>query len=138
MFKKGVEALKTVLEDEKVSKKIANYLYRDKITVEDFNWTVYQVIGILLEKNDLKTIVEDIKNNRIGWESPVYDSVREKIQEHDDFIVKPFEVVEGVVECPRCHSKKTWSVQKQTRSSDEPMTTISRCAECSNTWNYSG
>ena len=56
----------------------------------------------------------------------------------DDYLTKPFEVVDGVVTCPKCQGMKTWSVQKQTRSSDEPMTTFSRCALCNHQWSYSG
>ena len=88
--------------------------------------------------SEMKSIASAVKSGKIGWKSPTYDSVSTKIEEFDEYLAKPFEVVEGVVECGKCHSKKTWSVQKQTRGSDEPMTTFSRCVECGNQWTYSG
>ena len=86
----------------------------------------------------MKNIATDLKKGNVGWKNPLYNNIESKIQEHDDYIVKPFEVVDGVVKCPKCQNSKTWSVQKQTRSSDEPMTTFSRCVTCGHQWAYSG
>jgi len=98
-------------------------------------WVIYQVYGLLLsEAKSLVEVTQDAKERKIGWKSPTYDAVSARLQEHDDYIVRPFEVVEGVTECGKCGSRKTYSVQKQVRSSDEPMTTFSRCVECGNSW----
>lgn len=42
-------------------------------------------------------------------------------------------VIEGIYTCPKCGSKKVTTVQKQTRSSDEPTTEFNSCV-CGNTW----
>jgi DNA-directed RNA polymerase subunit M/transcription elongation factor TFIIS len=103
---------------------------------KDFNYQdiVYEILGIEEEDDAL----ERIKNRQICWKNPIYDDITKKIEEIDDYLVKPFDVVDGVVECGKCGSKKTWSIQKQTRSSDEPMTTFSRCVACGHKWSYSG
>lgn len=106
---------------------------------DEYKWVVYQTIGHLIENpKRLKEIGDEIKKGKIGWKNPIYNSIESKMNEFDDYLVKPFEVVEGISECSKCHSRKTWSVQKQTRSSDEPMTTFTHCVDCGNKWTYSG
>ena len=100
---------------------------------------VYQIYGMLLkDTSEKKDTFYQVKKGRIGWNSPIYDKVREQIQEQENYLINPIEVAEGVSTCPKCQSNKTFSVQKQVRSSDEPMTTFLRCVRCSYTWTYSG
>lgn len=142
MRQTGSKALATVTKDRKLCSKLEKYIYtaiqnsNEEIRLDLYNWIIYQTVGLML--SETPNLKKTIKNGQVGWKSPIYDEITEKIIEHDDFIVMPFEVVEGVVECPKCGSAKTWSVQRQTRSSDEPMTTFSRCATCNHNWRYSG
>lgn len=137
---KSVEALGCVLKQEKNCQIFEKYIYeKTKLEPEIYVWCIYQVIGLLMQKSsEMKELLGKIKDGKVGWNSPTYEKVSEKIEEFDNYLVKPFEVVEGVVECGKCNSKKTWSVQKQLRGSDEPMTTFSRCVECGHQWSYSG
>lgn len=97
----------------------------------------FQAYGLILQGKTKDEVVNWIQNGRVGFSSPVFDEF-EKIQhEYDDFMCNPVNVVEGVVACS-CGSKRTFSTQKQTRGSDEPLTTFSRCVECGKTWSYSG
>ena len=73
------------------------------------------------------------KDNK-GWEDPIFSSHRKKEEEYDLYIQSPIEVEEGVLVCPKCKSKKVLSFQTQTRSSDEPMTTIAKCVSCCFEW----
>lgn len=100
-----------------------------------------------LNENDTKRILYQLffdrdfsclANDTVLWKHPHYTDIARIIHEQDDYLTNPFTVEEGVVECYKCGSKKVWSVQKQIRSADEPMTTISRCTECGNNWTYSG
>lgn len=43
-------------------------------------------------------------------------------------------VPEGSYTCRRCRSKRIVTIQKQTRSADEPMTCFHTCVECDNRW----
>ena len=44
------------------------------------------------------------------------------------------DVPEGSYRCGRCKSKRIITVQKQTRSADEPMTCFHTCSECEKRW----
>lgn len=139
---KGIQALSSALKSEKncqmFEKIIYNFCIEDKSVVK-YNWYIYQVLGLLLKDiQNMKSHFKDLKSGKIGWNSTTYDSVRSKIIEHDEYLVKPFDVVEGVAQCGKCGSKKTWSIAKQMRSGDEGTSTISRCVECGNHWVYSG
>lgn len=100
----------------------------DLITL--YNWGVYQCVGFLLEKDaEYKKILGVVKQGHIGWDSPTYHEAKKKLEERDSYIENPFEVSEGVVECTKCGSMKTYSFQKQLRSGDEGMTTFFICME---------
>jgi len=43
-------------------------------------------------------------------------------------------VITGIVDCPRCESKLTTSIELQTKSGDEPMTLFSKCFNCDKRW----
>lgn len=133
-----------VLKQERNCEAFEKYIYSHLKKEQEFNidiyrWCVYQVYGLLIQDlSKMKETAAIVKEGKIGWASPTYDCIRDKIAEFDEYLVNPFDVVEGVVECGKCGSKKTWSVQRQTRASDEPMTTFSRCVGCGNQWTYSG
>lgn len=109
--------------------------------IDLYKWCVYNVIGILGETEtaaEKKHIANEVKKGKIGWKSSFYNEVSAKIDEFDEYLVKPFEVTEGVNQCGKCGSKKTWNIQKQVRASDEPMSVFSRCVECGHSWSYHG
>jgi len=142
---KGIKALSSVLKSEKNCQMFEKIIYNlcskeDSVECElKYNWYIYQVVGLLLQDiGNMKMYFGDVKAKKIGWNSTTFDSVRSKIVEHDEYLVKPFDVVEGVAQCGKCGSKKTWSIAKQMRSGDEGTSTISRCVECGNHWVYSG
>ena len=140
MRKIGINVLSTVSQKESIL--FEKYIYRqakkfdDKVRKEMYLWFIYQTVGLLLM--NVKKPLKQIKKGKVGWKSVTYEKIIATLQEHDDYIVMPFEVVEGVVECPKCEGSKTWSVQKQTRGGDEIMTTFSRCVNCGHDWRYSG
>ena len=57
--------------------------------------------------------------------------------EQDNFLIKPLEIEEGVLEC-KCGSKRVFSYQKQCRGGDESSTTFAECVACKSKWIYSG
>lgn len=116
-----------------LGKKIAREIRKKTLTEND----IYQVYGTLLQSGEKETLAL-LATNKIGRESPMYDTVREQILEQENYLINPVEVAEGVTSCPKCGSNKTFSAQKQTRGSDEPMTTFSRCVKCHYNWSYSG
>lgn len=144
----AISALQTVLTKREncitFEKLVFNRLNLDleqDINKSVYKWCIYNVIGILGEsenQEEKKQIANDVKKGKIGWKSSFYDNISAKIDEFDEYLVKPFEVTEGVNQCGKCGSKKTWNVQKQVRASDEPMSVFSRCVECGHSWSYHG
>lgn len=99
---------------------------------------IYQILNNEEELNkivDIETFKIEIE--KMGWNCSIYEDIREKIEEQDNFLIKPFEVEEGVLEC-RCGSKKVFSYSKQVRSCDEGTTVFASCTECKATWTHSG
>ena len=139
---KGKQALGTVLKQEKNINIIEKYIHNTTEKSEDYETTykkiIYQTIGDIIKGNNIKLVVENIKHEMVGWKHPVFKDISQRIEEHDDFIINPFEVEEGVTECRKCGSKRVFTYSKQVRSSDEPMTTFAKCVKCKSNWTYSG
>lgn len=128
------KALRTVFKSEKNVRLFMKEL-EDRENAED---VAYSIIGDKLADLPLSEIRKSLRENKIGREHPTFDEISARIAEQDDYILKPIDVEEGVQVCPRCGSSRTISYQKQTRSADEPMTTICHCVECDKGWHYSG
>lgn len=138
MYKKGYSILSLSTSNTKIINYILDELKKEELNEKNFLWIIYQISGYFLNSTATKKILQNVKHKKIGWKDPIYENVTNLIQEHDDYIIKPFEVVDGVLTCPKCGGSKTWSIQRQTRSADEPMTTFSRCVMCGHNWKYSG
>jgi DNA-directed RNA polymerase subunit M/transcription elongation factor TFIIS len=69
------------------------------------------------------------------WNHPVFQEYRIKLEEEDNFLENPnIGIEEGIIECIKCKSKRTYSYQKQVRSSDEGFTLFVTCANCNASW----
>lgn len=141
----GKIALGTILNIEKNITVLEKYIFEaasssidNEDQIEDnYNEYIYQVIGDIIAGNKLKSTLSNIKAGKLGWYHPSFDETKFKLEEQDNFIMNPFEVAEGVLEC-RCGSKRVFSFQRQLRGSDEPMTTFAECVSCHSKWTYSG
>ena len=69
----------------------------------------------------------------VRWSSVLFRKDQERIAERFE-PGKPPLLKEGGIECRRCHEKKVFFYQLQTRSGDEGMTTFYTCANCFNRW----
>ena len=140
--KLGVKTLSTVLKKKQNIDIIEKYIHKKSKLYEDYDYIynniLYQIIGDIIDKQNNKQIIVNIKNNFILWNHPTFTEIKNRIKEHDDFIINPFEVEEGVTECKNCGSNRVFTFSKQVRSSDEPMTTFARCVLCNKKWTYSG
>ena len=138
---KGRLALSTVLKKNVhiIEKNIYKITKNDNDKKhQNYNKIIYQTIGDIINGINIKIILENIKKGKIGWKHKMFDEVLNRLTEHDDFIVCPFEVEEGVTECKKCGSKRVFTYSKQVRSQDEPMTTFAKCVKCKSNWTYSG
>lgn len=99
----------------------------------------YDILGHLAPSSslaDLKECIKAIYTKRILKNDPLYDTYRDIQNEEDHFLLHPFTIEEGVLECSRCGSKRTISYQKQTRSADEGSTTFAKCVDCKKQWRH--
>jgi DNA-directed RNA polymerase subunit M/transcription elongation factor TFIIS len=145
---KGSTCLNLVLSDQPknctiFNKHLTNHSFDgDEFDASEYLRNVYQTchdINISKESGKkLNPILQRIKQDKIGWKHPCYDNAAFKQHEHDDYLVTPFHVEEGVNECKRCKSRRVISYQIQERSSDEPMSTYCTCIKCGAEWKYSG
>lgn len=113
--------------------------YIDVISIEedDKQELLYEIsLHLLNNKKSIKELIYFLDKGTLGYNHPRYEELRFQQEEEDRFATTPFEIEEGVLECERCGSKKTFSFQKQTRSADEGATTFAQCVECGNKWRY--
>ena len=138
---KGKLALATVIKQEKNISVVEKYINKTAKKGEDYDTVyvkiIYQTVGDILKGKDLKILVKDIKKELICWNHPTYTSIKNRLDEHDEFIINPFEVEEGVTAC-KCGSVRVFTYQRQVRSADEPMSTFAQCVKCKAKWTYSG
>jgi DNA-directed RNA polymerase subunit M/transcription elongation factor TFIIS len=140
---KGIEVLENILTNKKNVTLFEKQIYVQAIknTEEDpdsiYIEYLYEISSQLKQNPKIIPIFENLKKGKIGWNNSNFDTIRKKQQDKDEFLVNPFEIEEGVQECNKCGSKRTFSYQKQTRSADEGMTTFLQCV-CGHKWRYSG
>ena len=139
---KGKRALALVMTKEKNIAIFEKNAYKLSICSDmSYEELISQIVYDFLELKGVpnRPIVlnKRLKRLLIGWNHPSYDDERFYLDEQNNFIEKPFEVEEGVLEC-KCGSKKVFSFTKQTRSADEPMTTFAECFACGKKWTYAG
>ena len=73
---------------------------------------------------------DDTSTPSTGFNNPLFDGVRKKINETLLFQTNSFELQDGVEQCRKCGSYKTLSSAKQTRSADEGATGFTQCLKC--------
>ena len=96
----------------------------------------YQLKNREVTTRDHREIFEDIKNKNVGWDSHIYKDFKKSQDEKDEFLNNPIQVVEGVNQCQKCGSKKTFSYTKQMRCADEGTTVFCICVQCSHRWKF--
>lgn len=102
--------------------------------IEEYDKKIYEIIEYYRISQSTKNTLTYIKEDGMDFRHDVFNPIKKKEQEHDDFILNPFEVSEGVLECNKCGSKQTMSTSKQTRGGDESTTVFAMCVKCSATW----
>jgi DNA-directed RNA polymerase subunit M/transcription elongation factor TFIIS len=96
---------------------------------------LYQLCGKLIQKEfSYADLLDELSNKVSCWNSKTYKSQQDIERQELDVMTVKLSVSEGLYQCNRCKSKKTFSRQVQTRSADEGMTSIIQCSECSKVW----
>ena len=138
----GRDALKTVLKQQKnietIERNIFNKIKSSSDPQKEYKIVIFQVIGDIHNGVELKQILTNIKNNKVGWEHNSYNEMANKIAEQNEFIRNPFEVEEGVFQCKACGSKRVYSYARQDRSCDEGTSVYAQCVACKAKWRERG
>jgi DNA-directed RNA polymerase subunit M/transcription elongation factor TFIIS len=139
----GKDALKCSLSNEKNIAVLEKNIYevvKSKFPDDDNNKLkenyftyIYEILGDIDDDKKLSEVLANIKTQKIGWLHPSLSKLCDDEFEQDSFIIKPFEVAEGIAIC-KCGSKRVYSYSKQCRSNDEPISTFNECLECKSKW----
>jgi DNA-directed RNA polymerase subunit M/transcription elongation factor TFIIS len=139
---RGKKALSKVVKIKKNIGVIDNIVYefskKKENTENVYLNLIYQCIDFMEKNKNSKKMLQIIEEDKLNWNHSFFENIKNKQEEQDEFILKPFEVEEGVLQCNNCGSKRTISYQKQQRSCDESATTFAKCCKCRTSWIYSG
>jgi DNA-directed RNA polymerase subunit M/transcription elongation factor TFIIS len=122
---KKMQFLSHKKENQEKIRNVLQSIYPDE--VDDI---IYEMSFEKINGKDLKAVFEMAKEKKLQFQHPSFEKISIKIEETDTFINRPFDTVEGVNECTKCHSKRTISYSKQTRSSDEGASVFVQCIDC--------
>ena len=96
---------------------------------------LYQLCGKLIKKEfSFAKLYEELQSRTEHWSSEIYKKEQQQEAREIQVMTVKLSVSEGLYQCNRCKSKKTYSRQVQTRSADEGMTSIIQCSECNKVW----
>ena len=98
---------------------------------------IFQLIVDIRNGKKLKELLEELNQRKVHWKHQSLNEYIDEEVEQDNFIIQPFEIVEGITQC-KCGSKRVYSFTKQTRGGDESSTTFNECLNCKSKWSYSG
>lgn len=125
------DMIKTILEHYTTEKNAERFALHCKQNPKD----IYQLCGKFIQKDfSHAELLEELKKGISGWDSKTFKKEQDTEAQDIAIMTIKLDVTEGLYECGRCKSKKTYSRQVQTRSADEGMTSIIQCSECNKVW----
>lgn len=131
----GIKILNKIFKNKKNVTMFENLIFKiSNNSLNTYNNLLLYVTNEISNKKSIKNTYSNIKKQKFGWNSDNFVENKNKIEEHDHFIMNPFQIDEGVMECGKCGSRKTYSYTKQTRSGDEATTVFAICCNCNNKW----
>jgi DNA-directed RNA polymerase subunit M/transcription elongation factor TFIIS len=121
------------IKQERNRDNVKNYLERFSLDEETQKFILYETLSYVDSKDSIHNrigIMDRLENRQFLFEHDAFKEIKALIKEQEDFLHNPIEVDDGVIECHKCHSHKTFSYTKQTRASDEGTTVFVTCANC--------
>lgn len=111
--------------------------------LDTYKDTMYQIytyickfINTIEQYQLIVNIFNELEKNNVLFDFDDFSEQKFKEYKQFKYLTEPLSVLEGIHTCSKCKSKKTYSYQLQTRSSDEPMTNFVTCASCGNKWKF--
>jgi DNA-directed RNA polymerase subunit M/transcription elongation factor TFIIS len=134
-FENAEIVLTAFIKKKENREKLAKALWSQSGQNEDYaTYLLYEILTDYMISPKLSDIFTHVKQKKIGWNHVVFQPFQQELEEYDQFLMCPPEVDEGVIQCSRCQSRKTFSFSKQTRRADESATVFVRCAECNHSF----
>ena len=130
----GKKVLSKYISSEKNIKLLEKKINEITNNQEEYKKLILELIHYKRNGTSSKELLKLLKSNKVLESGSSYEEYKIKLEEHDRFLIKPFEVDEGVLECGKCGSNKTISYTKQTRSGDESTSVFALCYNCNNKW----
>ena len=125
------ELVKTILSHYTTERNALQFSTVCKLQREN----VYQLCGKFMKKElPHSELYKELKHGISEWDSKTFQKEHDVESRDLSIMTIKLEVTEGLYQCGRCKSKKTYSRQVQTRSADEGMTSIIQCSECNKVW----
>jgi DNA-directed RNA polymerase subunit M/transcription elongation factor TFIIS len=97
---------------------------------------ICQIRDVIDQQQLVVNIFNQLEKNNVLFDFEFFSEQKFKEYKQFKYLTEPLSVSEGIHTCGKCKSKKTYSYQLQTRSSDEPMTNFVTCASCGNKWKF--
>ncbi len=96
-----------------------------------YNDQAFEILGEISSR-PIDNVIADLKIDKVGWQSSLYDDCREEEEIEQQSAVEGVKVKKGEIPCknPKCRSLETYYMTMQTRSADEPATIYLFCTKC--------
>lgn len=131
-------------ESQNIETKVYSLVFPDEEQTDPllrkYQLIFYNVVSIARRykeaRKDLKATIMKAKDLK-DLENAMYMTHRQLAENQrmrDEYITSPVDVEEGVMQCTKCGSMKTFSSQKQVRSGDEGFSTFCACVNCGAKW----
>ena len=96
--------------------------------------TIYKTYDYILHQLKLMQNNQDLEDDYVPFENPIYDRYRDIERNTDELIENPLEVRSSYNICNKCKSDKVIGGETITRSIDEGCTAVLNCTKCNNVW----
>ncbi len=130
----AIKVLGSVIKNNNNVRKLENKIHSITNNQDEYRLLILEIMENKRKGKSAKEIMSMLKEGSYLENREECVIYKNKIKEHDAFLVKPFEVEEGVLVCGKCNSNRTISYTKQTRSGDESTTVFATCYDCNNVW----
>jgi DNA-directed RNA polymerase subunit M/transcription elongation factor TFIIS len=96
---------------------------------------LFDFIPTIIE-HGVKEAFSQLTEGKIGWNNPIYESIKLAEEKEVNKRLKPITIEEGIYTCKKCGGKRTQSYEVQLRRADEPATVFVECVnpKCRNKW----
>ena len=112
--KKGLKCLQHILKIKKNIKILEKKAY--KLSNKDpsiYQNIIFQLCYDLTNNVTFTTLLNNLQNNEFLFNHSSFSTIKKELDEQDDFLTNPFEIEEGVLQCNKCNSRKTFSYPLQ-------------------------